>query len=201
MSTSVENVCLFFFLFLYTSDWIEERPCRVWSIRGRSGRRRRRRRGPWPVRPPRRPPTLRYTLYVFIQQVFWDPPRVDISTATDNIQMYKYKNKIWAIWMQTQLSDTRSALLFFSSLCFSYLHFTLRRRVSDWAWRTHPFLQFALAVLQESSSSARHKHTPLVQTHTHPHAHPRHTISCRNWEKISFEKKKKKKKQKRRKNK
>lgn len=23
---------------------------------------------------PRRPPTLRYTLYVFIQQVFWDPP-------------------------------------------------------------------------------------------------------------------------------
>lgn len=80
------------------------------------------------------------------------------------------KIKIWAIRMQTQLSDMRSALLFFPSSLFSNLHFTLRRRVSDWAWRTHPFLQFALAVpAGVFIFGTAQTHTTRAHTHTPPH--------------------------------
>ncbi len=112
---------------------------------------------------------------------------VDIVTATDNIQMYKYKNKIWEIWTQTQLSNMRSALLLLAPFCFlSPFHTQLW--VSDRV-ENKSVSPFALTVLQESSS-VRHKHTRM---HTHTHPHTQHTISCQTERKYPLRKRNKQK--------
>lgn len=56
----------------------------------------------------------------------------DISTATHNIQMYKYKNKIWEIWMQTRLSNMRSAPLLLAFLSPSHTHNIHFPVLSNW---------------------------------------------------------------------
>lgn len=160
--------CLFF-LFLYTSDWTEERPCRAWSVRGRSGRRRR--RGPWPVRPPRRATRQRcVTLFMSLYNKYSGIPRVDISTATDNIQMYKYKNK--------NLSDPNANSAVRHEICSSFFSLLF---VFQSPFHTQT-KSFWLSVENTSVSpicsrgSCRSLHlrhgtnTHHSCTHTHPHA-------------------------------
>lgn len=114
---------------------------------------------------------------------------VDISTATDNIQMYKYKNKIWEIWMQTQLSKMRSAPVLLAFLS----PFHTQMSVSDWV-ENKSVSPFALTVFAG---------VLLSTTQTHTHAHPytplhtptptQHTISCQTERKFPLRKRNKQK--------